>query len=122
MVSSIRSLQSRQDFLRAQRQGEKALALGLVIQAVCQDTDVFRVGLTASKKIGNAVCRNRARRRMRALALQHLVPMARPGVDYVLIARHNTVNCDWKDFVMGLRKAIRYLHHKLPKQPLKSSS
>lgn len=120
MVSSIRSLQSRKDFLRAQHQGEKALALGLVIQAVRQDTDACRVGFTASKKIGNAVCRNRARRRMRALARQHLVPLARPGIDYVLIARHNTINCDWKDFVIGLQKAVKYLHHKLPKQPLKS--
>ena len=112
---------TRRDFLRARNQGQKALARGLVIQATKRDSDICRVGLTASKKIGNAVCRNRARRRMRALARQHLAPLARPGVDYVLIARHDTVSCDWQDLVLGLTKAIRYLHHKLPDQDPVSS-
>ena len=112
---------TRQDFLQARNKGEKPLARGLVIQAVSLDTDSWRVGLTASKKIGNAVCRNRARRRMRALARQHLAPLARPGVDYVLIARHDTISCDWQDLVTGLKKAIGYLHHKLPDQTALSS-
>ena len=112
---------SRRDFLQARNKGEKALARGLVIQAICRDTDSWRVGLTASKKIGNAVCRNRARRRMRALARQHLATMAHPGIDYVLIARHDTISCDWQDLVTGLTKAIRYLHHKLPDQDPVSS-
>ena len=111
----------RRDFLQARTQGEKALTRGLVVQAICRDSDSWRVGLTASKKIGNAVCRNRARRRMRALARQHLAPLARPGVDYVLIARHDTISCDWQDLVTGLKKAIGYLHHKLPDQVVLSS-
>ena len=111
----------RRDFLQARNKGEKALARGLVIQAISRDTDSWRVGLTASKKIGNAVCRNRARRRMRALARQHLAPMARPGVDYVLIARHDTISCDWQDLVTSFKKAIGYLHHKLPDQESVSS-
>jgi ribonuclease P protein component len=115
-VSKLQSMPARRDFLQARNQGQKALARGLVIQAKNRDSDIWRVGLTASKKIGNAVCRNRARRRMRALARQHLAPLARPGVDYVLIARHDTVSCDWQDLVTGLTKAIRYLHHKLPDQ------
>jgi ribonuclease P protein component len=115
-VSKLQSMPARRDFLQARNQGQKALARGLVIQATNRDSDIWRVGLTASKKIGNAVCRNRARRRMRALARQHLAPLARPGVDYVLIARHDTVSCDWQDLVTGLTKAIRYLHHKLPDQ------
>ena len=107
--------------MQARSKGEKARARGLVIQAVSLDTDSWRVGLTASKKIGNAVCRNRARRRMRALARRHLTPLARPGVDYVLIARHDTISCDWQDLVTGLKKAIGYLHHKLPDQTALSS-
>ena len=112
---------TRRDFLQARNKGEKALARGLVIQAICRGTGSWRVGLTASKKIGNAVCRNRARRRMRALASQHLAPLARPGVDYVLIARHDTISCNWQDLVSGLKKAIGYLHHKLPDQAVLSS-
>ena len=112
---------ARRDFLQARHQGEKAVSRGLVIQATRQNRDDWRVGLTASKKIGNAVCRNRARRRMRALARLHLAPLARPGVDYVLIARHDTINCDWQDLVVGLTKAIRYLHHKMSDQDPVSS-
>ena len=107
--------------MQARNQGQKALARGLVIQALRRDSEIWRVGFTASKKIGNAVCRNRARRRMRALARQHLATMAHPGVDYVLIARHDTISCDWQDLVTGLTKAIRYLHHKLSDQDPVSS-
>jgi len=111
-------MSTRRDFLKARYQGEKALARGLVIYAIRRKQDGWRVGLTASRKIGNAVCRNRARRRMRALARQHLAPLASPGVDYVLIARHDTISCDWRDFATGLRKAIGYLHHKLSEQQM----
>ena len=59
------------------------------------------------------MCRNRARRRLRALARQHLAPLARPGVDYVLIARRDTVTADWEELAKGLQKAIHYLHRKI---------
>ena len=120
-MSKLQPMPVRRDFLRARDQGQKALARGLVIQAVRRDSDIWRFGVTASKKIGNAVCRNRARRRLRALIRLHLAGMARPGVDYVLIARHDTISCDWQELVAGLTKAIRYLHHKLPNQDSVSS-
>ena len=113
-MPKLQSMPARRDFLQARNQGQKALARGLVIQAAFNDLEIWRLGLTASRKIGNAVCRNGARRRMRALARQHLISLARPGVDYVLIARHDILYCDWQDLVTGLTKAIRYLHHKLP--------
>ena len=120
-MTELQSIPARRDFLQARNQGHKVVARGLVIQAIRRETDTWRVGLTASKKIGNAVSRNRARRRMRALARQHLATMARPGIDYVLIARHNTISCNWQDLVIGLAKAIRYLHHNLPDQDPVSS-
>ena len=82
----------------------------MIIQAVRGDGDSWRYGLTATKKIGNAVTRNRARRRMRALARDHLSPLAKNGIDYVLIARHDTATANWQDIANGLQKAIRYLH------------
>jgi ribonuclease P protein component len=106
----MKTIPSRVGFLAARSKGEKALARGLVIQAVTRDADVWRIGLTATKKIGNAVTRNRARRRMRALARDHLSPLAKNGIDYVLIARHDTATANWQDMSKGLQKAIRYLH------------
>ena len=109
-MSDMKTIPSRVGFLAARSKGEKALARGLVIQAVTRDSDDWRIGLTATKKIGNAVTRNRARRRMRALARDHLSPLAKNGIDYVLIARHDTATANWQDMVNGLQKAIRYLH------------
>ena len=110
MVFDMKTIPTRSGFLAARSNGKKALSRGLVIQAVGNSSSVWRVGLTATKKIGNAVMRNRARRRMRALASIYLAPLAQPGVDYVLIARHDTVTADWQDMANGLQKAIRYLH------------
>ena len=106
----MKTIPSRAGFLAARSKGEKALARGLVIQAVNRGAGDWRVGLTATKKIGNAVTRNRARRRMRALARDHLSPLAKNGIDYVLIARHDTATANWQDMSIGLQKANRYLH------------
>jgi ribonuclease P protein component len=109
-VSDMKTIPSRAGFLAARSKGEKALARGLVIQAVFRESEEWRVGLTATKKIGNAVTRNRARRRMRALARERLSGLAKPGMDYVLIARHDTATANWQEMGHGLEKAGRYLH------------
>jgi len=113
LVSGMITIPSRAGFLAARSKGEKALSRGLVIQANENEASHWRVGLTATKKIGNAVTRNRARRRMRALARSFLAPVAQPGTDYVLIARHDTATADWQDMAKGLQKAIRYLHRSI---------
>ena len=109
-MSDMKTIPSRAGFLAARSKGAKALARGLVIQAITRGSDDWRIGLTATKKIGNAVTRNRARRRMRALARDHLSPLAKNGIDYVLIARHDTATANWQEMANGLQKAIRYLH------------
>ena len=109
----MRTIPTRAGFLAARSNGEKALSRGLVIQAIENNGSHWRIGLTASKKIGNSVTRNRARRRMRALARSYLVPLAQPATEYVLIARHDTVDADWQDMAKGLQKAIRYLHRSI---------
>jgi hypothetical protein len=51
------------------------------------------------------------------VARHYLAPLARPGVDYVLIARHDTALVAWDDLVAGLPKAVRYIHRCLDKAP-----
>lgn len=78
----------------------------------------LRYGLTASKKVGNAVTRNRARRRLRALALALLPQMVPPHHDIVLIARRETAECAaWTlrgDLETALRRLLRDKRGQVP--------
>ena len=70
-----------------------------------------RVGFTASKKIGNAVARNRAKRRLRAIARDVLPKMARPGWDYVLVAKPGVTTLrDFALLLADLHGALARLH------------
>ena len=69
----------------------------------------IRVGFTASKKVGGAVVRNRARRRLRALAREVLSNEAAPGYDYVLIARAETATRDYAALRNDMRFALKRL-------------
>jgi ribonuclease P protein component len=64
------------------------------------------VGFTASKKVGGAVIRNRARRRLREAARQLLPVHGLPGVDYVLVARQSTPDADWAALLDDLKNAL----------------
>lgn len=104
-------LTSRADFLaaaRARRQGTP----GFLLQARERGDDgPARVGFTCSKKVGNAVTRNRAKRRLREVARLHLSAAARPGWDYVLIGRPGaTVSRDFADLCDDLSHALRKVH------------
>ena len=90
----IATLKKRSDFLRVRAAGCRWAAPGLVLQAAPAGdagAGMVRVGYTASRRIGNAVARNRAKRRLRA-AVAHVMPAsAQCGCDYVVIARAATL-------------------------------
>jgi ribonuclease P protein component len=73
--------------------------------------EAVRVGFTASRKVGNAVARNRARRRLRSVA-REVLSHAEPGNDFVLIARPATLDRDYQalvtDLVAGLKRLKLY--------------
>lgn len=103
-------LLNRADFLSAASRGKKWVAPGLIVQLLVQpDQDSIRLGLTASRKVGGAVERNRARRRLRALAHEVLPQSGLPACDIVLIAKTATISRKAPD----LRKDLEWCLKKL---------
>lgn len=107
--SKLEILRKRAEFLSVASSGKRWVAPGFILQvgATHKPSPSVRYGLTASSKIGNAVVRNRARRRLRALAAE-ILPQASPEHDYVLVARAPTPKCDFadlqKDLIGGLKR------------------
>lgn len=69
-----------------------------------------RIGYTVSRKVGNAVNRNRAKRRLRAVAGQVMTKHARTGTDFVIIGRAATLSRPFEKLVADLQTALRKLN------------
>jgi ribonuclease P protein component len=78
---------------------------------------IARVGFTATKKIGGAVERNRAKRRLRAAAAALLPLYGLAGSDYVLVARAGTLTRPFADLLEDLAGALKAARAKLAKEP-----
>lgn len=105
-------LRQRSEFLRT-AQGRRQGAGSFLVQARAREdgTEATRIGFTASKKIGNAVARNRAKRRLRAVAREVLMAKGRPGWDYVLVARPEaTIARSYEGLIADLETALSRIH------------
>jgi len=110
LAKKLTVLRQRAEFLAVAATGKKWVCPGLMLQLGAQKTDnTIRYGLTATTKIGNAVVRNRARRRLRALAMVFLPQHAAPNYDYVLIARAGTATRAYADLQNDMTIALKKL-------------
>jgi len=111
----LETLRKRADFLRAARARRQAMP-AFILQARKRGPDepaapLIRIGYTASKKVGNAVARSRAKRRLRAIVRDGLSRFGSPGWDYVLIARAGaTATRPYADLSQDLAKALTKVH------------
>ena len=106
---ALETLSKRVDFVAASK-SEKFVGKSIIVQARPNSLETIRVGYTASKKVGNAVMRNRAKRRMRAAAAETLAYYGTSSTDYVLIGRaKSTCNTKFKDLKFELIHAFKKL-------------
>ncbi len=112
------TLKNRRDFLRVAK-ARRVPCPAFLLQARKRSEDEgfngARIGYTCTKKLGNAVTRNHAKRRMRAMARTVLPAHAQDGWDYVLIGRPGaTVSHDFAALCADLERALRKLHGGAP--------
>ncbi len=103
----IERLKTRPQFLAAAKASSCAKG-AVVVQARVRETDpeIIRAGFTATRKIGGAVVRNRAKRRLREAARLLLPVHGRPGIDYVFIARQGTPTRPWSRLLDDVKSAL----------------
>ena len=100
-------LKRRAEFLSAASKGRKAAVHGLVLQALARNDDgPTRIGFTVTKKVGNAVVRNRTRRRLKEAARLLLRDRTLGAVDLVLIGRDATRGRPFADLMDDLSRAL----------------
>ena len=103
----IERLRKRPDFLAAARAPSCARG-AVVVQARPREdaTPLIRIGFTATRKIGGAVVRNRAKRRLREAARRLVPEFSRPGTDYVFIARGGVTTRPWARLLDDMKSAL----------------
>lgn len=106
-LTGVVRLRKRPRFLFV-RGGKSERRRSLVVQArPRRDTDrTIGEGFTATKKVGNAVIRNRSKRRLRAASAQLLPRLGLPNTDYVFIARQDTATIGWQRLLDDMESAL----------------
>ena len=111
MIQPLVRLKKHKDFVNVAEQGRKYVTKGLILQVLVRPEEnqyksSIRVGFTTSRKIGNAVKRNRIRRRLKEIVRLYLPEIAPNGCDYVVIGRTRTLTRPHKDLVQDLKDAV----------------
>ena len=111
-MTEILVLKKRKDFVRVAK-GVSKVTRTAILQAAPSLSETIvppKVGYTTTKKIGKANVRNKARRRMRAVIRELLPVYGMDNVEYVLIGRHNTSYCPYKELCSDIKWALKKIN------------
>lgn len=101
-------VKKRRDFTRVYQKGKSYAAKDLILCYRKTRLSDFRVGFTVSKKVGNAVTRNRVRRRLKEIA--RLRPdFFKTGTDYIIVAKHSATQISYREMEKELENLARKL-------------
>ena len=114
MLKQEHRLQKRQDFRRVYQRGKSKNNWAFVLYYRPNNLGVHRLGFSVSKKIGNAVCRNKMRRRLREACRLEITSFT-PGYDYVFIDRAGIKN----ETVESMRGKIKVMTTAFDLKPIK---
>lgn len=106
------SLRHRAEFLNLQKTGQKWVTPAFVIQCLARSDSALppEIGFTATKKLGNAVIRARAKRRLRAACDEAFKDFSAQGYQFALIARSDVLTHEFTVLVKELRWSLRRLN------------
>jgi len=108
MNGQLDTIKHRKTFVRMNETAARFVVSNFILQML-EDPLIpaseVRVGYTVTKKLGNAVVRNRIKRRLRE-AVKQALPAAKPGRHYVFIARHKALECDFSELVREMEFAF----------------
>lgn len=102
------SLNSDRQFQQLYKKGHSVVTPALIVYVKKNGQGINRLGITASKKIGKAVVRNRAKRRIREMYRANL-PSLKPGYDFVLVARAKTAVVPYETLFSAFLSAVKRL-------------
>jgi ribonuclease P protein component len=113
MPVELVSLRKRREFVSTAASGYKWVRPSVIVQAKRTDNDIVGIGFTVTRKIGNAVVRNRTKRRLREAARVIANEYAELGVQYVLIGRSETLHTPFEELLDDIAHAFTNLNRKL---------
>ena len=111
---SVATLRRRNEFQAVYRQGVKVSGRFVVVFGLLREGGECRLGITATRRLGGAVVRNRARRRIRELFRRYAAPLGGLAVDVVVNARDGCGAAPWSDLSTDFERCVTTLRRRLP--------